>query len=256
VDLLEPTIFPGWAALGLSALVLCASQLVYAMYGFGSGLLAVALLAFVLPELSAVVPLLVLVSLPTEAWISWRDRRAVSLEGALPVLLGLLPGALLGAWALGAGADQGWLLLALGVVILLAAGWLAWSGWQQPQPRAHMPRSAGVGAGLLSGALAGLFGTGGPPLILWYQLLGLPKQAFRATLLAIFLLLDLWRVPAYLATGLLDRAVALSALLMLPAGLLGLALGQRLHLDIPERHFRLGVALLLGVLGLLLMFRG
>ena len=57
--------------------------------------------------------------------------------------------------------------------------------------------------GLSSGLLTGLFGTGGPPLVLYYQLSGADKAAFRGNLMAIFLLMTLVRVPSYAGMGLI-----------------------------------------------------
>ncbi len=66
------------------------------------------------------------------------------------------------------------------------------------------------------------------------------------------LVMSIGRLPTYGLAGLLTSQVLVSALLILPAGLLGLWLGQRLHISIPERRFRQGVAVVLGVLGVML----
>ena len=40
--------------------------------------------------------------------------------------------------------------------------------------------------GIVAGIFAGLFGTGGPPLIFYYQLKGTPKTLFRTILITLF----------------------------------------------------------------------
>ena len=252
MDLLAHTIFPSWTALVLIAAVMLLAQGVYALYGFGSGLIAVSLGALFLPDLTALVPLLLLVNLPTEGWVSWRDRRSISFRQAGWVLPAMLLGLPMGTWLLQVAGDQPWALTLLGVVVLVFSAWLLWDSTRAVPPARRLPGPLGAVAGLLAGTVGAMFGTGGPPVILWFQLQGLDKAAFRATLLGLFLVMSLGRLPSYGLAGLLTARVAVSALLILPAGLLGLWLGQRLHTSIPERRFRQGVAVVLAVLGVVL----
>jgi len=252
MDLLPLTIFPTWTALVLTAGVMLLAQLVYSLYGFGSGLIAVSLGALFLPDLTALVPLLLLVNLPTEGWVSWRDRRSISFRQAGWVLPAMLLGLPLGTWLLKVAGDQPWAITVLGVVVLVFAVWLLWDSTRTELPQRSLPGPLGGVIGLVAGTVGAMFGTGGPPVILWFQLQGLDKSAFRATLLGLFLVMSIGRLPTYGVAGLLTAKVLVSALLILPAGLLGLWLGQRLHLSIPERRFRQGVAVVLGVLGVML----
>jgi uncharacterized membrane protein YfcA len=253
MDLLGQTVFSSWTALAATAGVMLLAQLVYALSGFGSGLIAVSLGAFLVPDLSLLVPLLLLVNLPTETWVSWRDRRRVSFAGAGWLLPAMLAGLPLGTWLLAELGDRPWAVTALGAVVLVMAVWLLWDALRVELPQRRLPGPLGGLAGLAAGVAGAMFGTGGPPVILWFQLQGLDKRAFRATLLGVFLVMSIVRVPSYAVAGLLGREVLLSALLLLPAGLLGLLIGQRLHIGIPERRFRQGVALALALLGLGLM---
>ncbi len=252
MELLAATIFPTWTALALTAAVMLLAQLVYSLYGFGSGLIAVSLGALFLPDLTALVPLLLLVNLPTEAWVSWRDRRSISFRDAGWVLPAMLVGLPLGTWLLKAVGDQPIPITVLGVVIALFAVWLLWDASRAVPPVRSLPGPLGGLVGLVSGTVGAMFGTGGPPVILWFQLQGLDKAAFRATLLGLFLVMSIGRVPTYALAGLFTVQVLVSAGIILPAGLLGLWLGQRLHIAIPERRFRQGVAVVLGVLGVML----
>ena len=104
---------------------------------------------------------------------------------------------------------------------------------------------------MLSGLLTGLFGTGGPPLIIWYHLSAATKSAFRGNLMTIFLMMTFVRVPSYIVGGLVTAPRLWSSLAVMPAVLLGAWLGNRLHLTISEQGFRRLVSLLLVVLGLL-----
>ena len=237
--------------------VLFAAQAVYALYGFGSGLLSVALLAFLFPDVPRVVALLLLVNLPTETFVVVRERTQLELRTAGALLAGIAAGIPIGAWLLEAGAGSPWLVRGLGVVIVVLALHLVWNGSAgAPPQRRRLPAPVDLLTGAVSGVLSGLFGTGGPPLIVNLQYKGLSKRAFRATLLALFFAMSFVRVPVYFWSGLADGRAVLSALVLFPACVAGLAAGQFVHVRIPERAFRRGVALLLAALGVMLWFRG
>jgi uncharacterized membrane protein YfcA len=252
--LLESTIFDSGAQLAVTLVVLFASQTVYALFGFGSGLLSVAVLAFFYPDLSGLVALLLLINLPTEVFVVHRDRRSVPWGELGLLLVALAAGIPVGALLLRAGAGERWLFLLLGALLLLFSAYFLL--FERPGPAPSLPRGSALGAGLASGVLAGLFGTGGPPLILHFRLRGMEKQAFRAALLAVFLVTGLVRFPVYIATGLVRLSTLWSALLVMPACLMGLALGQRLHVGVSQAAFRRATAVALGLLGLLLLARG
>jgi uncharacterized membrane protein YfcA len=163
-------------------------------------------------------------------------------------MVGIALGIPVGGWLLGRVdprlllAVLGGVLLAVGLAFLLA-----------PSRRVvRWPRWVVGPVGLLSGVLTGLFGTGGPPLVLYYQLGGADKAAFRGNLMAIFLLMTLFRVPTYAGLGLITEQRLVSSALVLPAVVAGAWLGNRLHLRVRESTFRRLVAGALVALGLLL----
>jgi hypothetical protein len=100
-----------------------------------------------------------------------------------------------------------------------------------------------------------MFGTGGPPVIIWYRLAGADKAAFRGNLMAIWMLVSLTRLPSYGVAGLLTAPRLWSGLAVLPAVLLGGWLGHRIHLEIAERTFQRAVAVALAIIGALLLLR-
>jgi uncharacterized membrane protein YfcA len=109
--------------------------------------------------------------------------------------------------------------------------------------------------GLASGVLAGLFGTGGPPVILYYQLRGVDKAVFRGSLMAVFLLMTVVRVPSYAALGLITEPRMWSALAVFPAVLVGAWIGNRVHLRLEENTFRRLVSAALVAIGALLLIQ-
>jgi hypothetical protein len=244
-------VFTGPWHLAITAAVILVAQIVYVVFGFGSGLIAVGTLALVYPEIRDVVVLLLLVVLPAELgvaasswrWIRWRET------GGL--LVGVAPGVVLGAYVLKAGSPT-LVLSVLGAFLVLVSlafltlreGWrVRWPAWVTPP------------TGLVSGLLTGLFGTGGPPLIVYYHLAGLDKRSFRGNLMAVFVAMTLLRVVSYTAQGLITAPRLWSGLVLLPVSLLGVWIGQRIHVTLPERTFRRLTSALLGVIGLVLLAR-
>ncbi|MEN8006313.1 MAG: sulfite exporter TauE/SafE family protein [Candidatus Krumholzibacteriota bacterium] len=246
------TIFQSPFEYALTCAILVVAQLVYVLFGFGAGLIAVGSLALVFPEIKDVVVLLLLVNLPAELFVTWRSRREIRWRPIGGLGVGIAVGIPVGAWLLST-TDPGivltilgWFLIAVGLVFVKLP----------PGGRINPPAVAAPPTGLVSGVLTGLFGTGGPPLIIWYHLAAVGKSAFRANLMTIFLLMTFVRVPSYVAGGLVTGPRLWSSLLVMPAVFFGAWLGHRLHLKISERTFRRLVSLLLAVLGLMLLLKG
>lgn len=243
------TIFETLPQFLLVCLVLTVAEAVYVMLGFGAGLIAVGGLALLLPELHDVVVLLLLVNLPAELWVVWTSRRDIKWRGVIVLFVGIGIGIPFGTWLLRSGEPQV-LLTVLGVfLVAVGAAFLI-----SPAPRRRgWPAWVAPPVGVLSGLLTGLFGTGGPPLVLYYQLSGAGKAVFRGQLMAIFLLMTTVRVPSYAAFGLITPQRIWSALVVLPAVLVGAVIGNRIHLELGEETFRRLVSAALVVVGLLLL---
>jgi uncharacterized membrane protein YfcA len=161
-------------------------------------------------------------------------------------------GGLLGA-LFNRSAGSPWLAIVFGALLLFTcvsevAGWAA---------RMRFTGAAAWLAGALSGALGGLVGNQGG--IRSAALLGfdLRPQTFVATATAIGLVVDAARTPVYLWTygaALADHTIWIA---IATAGVvLGTLGGGRLLARIPERRFRLVVAIIIGILGLAMFARG
>lgn len=246
------TIFATPLQYALTCAVLVCAQLVYVLFGFGSGIIAVGTLALVFPDLRDVVVLQLLVNMPAELVVVWESRQAIRWRPIAQLGVGIGVGIPLGTWFL-RGWDVsvvltalGWFLVAVGLVFLRLPS---------SERRRRPPTWMAGPTGLVSGILTGLFGTGGPPVIIWYQLLGVDKTAFRANLMTIFLLMSLVRVPSYVVGGLITVPRLMSTLAVLPAVFFGAWLGHRLHVRISEVMFRRLVSALMTVLGVVLLLK-
>ncbi len=254
-----PELFDNLPTFIACALIMAGAQLIYATIGFGAGMFAVTLMALVLPDLTGAVVVLLIVTLVTEISVLSRNwqRARIRLVGWL------VPGMALGLW-LGTQAlvstDVGLLKRFLGLVVAGAGLYFIFdtrirrdrrdsAGASSPSSRTSW---ISVPVGLLSGLLGAMFGTGGPPVIVFLRACRLDKSTFRSTILTYFLLMSLLRAVTYIAAGLLTADRIWAAVLLLPGSVAGVFIGTIIHHRISERQFSQVVSVLLVGLGLLL----
>ena len=248
---MPPTFFDSVPAYLAACVIVVVSQIVYVLFGFGSGLVLVGLLALVVPDLRDVVVLVLLVNVPAELFVVYRSRRSIRWKGVATIGIGVAAGIPLGTVIL-RGGDPTVLLGILGVALLvIATAFLRLDDGFRFDP----PWWTAAPTGVLSGVLTGMFGTGGPPLIVYYRLIGLPKAEFRGNLMAIFLLMTCVRIPSYVVGGLITAPRVAAGVAVLPAVLAGAWIGHRIHVDVPEPTFRRWIALGLFAIGVVLLIR-
>jgi len=249
--MLDSTFFDSWQQLAIVCLVLVVAEAIYVAFGFGAGLIAVGALAIVVPSLPDVVVMVFLVNLPIELWVIARSHSIVRWHGVLLLATGVAVGVPIGARLLSVAAPVVVLGLLGAVLVMAGLAFLTLADGF----RVRWPRAAAPAVGLSSGLLSGLFGTGGPPLILYYQLSGVAKAEFRGSIMAIFLLVDLIRLPAYVYEGLVTAPRVGASLAVLPAVVGGAVLGSKIHLELSEVTFRRIVSLIVAAIGVLLLVR-
>lgn len=165
-----------------------------------------------------------LISLPANLYLTWRERSSLSWRVVVPLSLMLLAGMIPGVWLLKIGSD--WVLkTVLGLAIIgLAVEMLT----RKPAPPAK-GQGQKVGlllVGVVSGVLAGMFGIGA--LLAAYVGRTTDNQsAFRANLCLVFVVDNVVRTMAYLVTGLLNWEIVKFALFLAPAAALGLFVSVR-----------------------------
>jgi len=115
-------------------------------------------------------------------------------------------------------------------------------------PKKNMTAITGGG---LSGFFAGIFGVGGAIRTLFLSAFDLPKAVFIATTGAIAFLIDSTRITTYLVNGVrLDDLFLWGFLAFIPASFAGTALAKKVVDKIPQKWFRMVVALFLFVMGI------
>ena len=223
--------------------------------GFGSGaaFAAASILALVIAPgqaLGIMLPLLMLVDMVTlkpywRKW-NWPDGRLL--------ILGGLPGTLLGAW-LYAVADADLLRLLIGAICLLFVIWQFVTRRGLVRLAGHaMPQWAGAIAGVVAGFTSFVSHAGGPPAAIYLLSRGLGKTEFQATTVLIFWVLNIAKFVPYAFLGIFTAQTFLIDLMLAPFAVLGAWLGVKAHDLISERAFFAVTYVLLTVTGLRLIW--
>ncbi len=189
-------------------------------YGFSSLTVPVALLFFPNKMLS---PALVLVELAINTWVVVLNRGSLSAvyKRALPILIGLIPGIIIGSFLL-KGANPG--MLKFGTyVVLLPIILMQAAGYRRPIKSEHL---AGLPLGLGVGTLYATTTISGPPLAMMFNNQGLDKEEFRAALGTVRVVETTLTAIAYGFLGLFSTTSLRLAAPIAPAVLLGLPLGS------------------------------
>lgn len=215
--------------------ILFLATFVRSAFGFGEALVAVPLLAFVMPvEVAA--PIAVLVSITVAVIAIAQDWRHIHFRSAGWLFLASMAGMPLGLWALHA-LDEHMVKSVLGVIIMAFSTYSLASRRQGVLDDDRCAWIFGFGAGVLGGA----YGMNGPPLVMYGSLRGWSPQHFRATLQGYFLPASLMTLDGYGLTGLWTPAVTHAYLLALPAVALAILLGRAVNRRMSGRAFVLCV---------------
>ncbi|HWI18290.1 MAG TPA: sulfite exporter TauE/SafE family protein [Vicinamibacterales bacterium] len=226
------------------------------LLGGGGSLVAVPAFSFLMhfPPKDAVVTSLAIVGVAAAAGAAaGLMRRVLPVSTALIVGVSAMAGAAAGS-RIGALLADRTQFMALGMLMLVAAGALVWA----PQPRdpssspASQPLLSVIG--LLAGVLTGLVGVGGGFLIVPALVVGgrLPMRQAAAASLLVIALAAVAAIPGYLSTVALDWSYI--APLAGVAGI-GAIVGSGLAQYLPQRRLQQVFAALLVILGPYLLLK-
>lgn len=224
------------------------SYVVKGLSGFGSGLIAVPLLAFFLP-ITFIVPLLGLLSYSGTVAQSVQLRRQVAWHDIWPLLPFSLAGISLAVWLL-VNLDPQWLVRGLALFVVSYSVYTL-----LPIPELRGSRWWAIPAGSLGGIVGALFGTGGPFYVIYLKLRGMDKGQFRASIVLIFLVDGGLRIIGYALSGLYTTNVILMLLILLPVLILAMLVGNHLHIKLNQLYFNRLISSLLLISGVMLLYK-
>lgn len=234
----------------LPILAICfVATLTRSTFGFGESLVAVPLLALVMP-LEVAVPLSVLVSILVALIIVVQDHEQIHFESAKWLLLFALLGIPLGLVIL-LYVNAYDVKLGLGCLVV------AYSAYALVGKRTlhleHDSRLWLFACGFLSGVLGGAYGINGPPLVIYGNLRQWHAQQFRATLQAYFLPASFLGAAGFALNGLVSWSVLRYFVICLPAIVPAVFLGRYLNRRLQGASFFRYIYVGLIVVGTLLV---
>jgi uncharacterized membrane protein YfcA len=237
-----------WLIVWVLAVIFVAT-LIRSAFGFGEALIAVPLLALLMPvEVAA--PLAVLVSITVAVVIVLEDWHKVHFGSAWRLVLATLPGIPLGLLLLTTVPGP----VIKGVLAVVIIAFSAYCLARRTPPELHDDRLAwlfGFGAGVLGGA----YGMNGPPLVIYGSLRRWSAEHFRATLQSYFLPASVVGMAGYWYAGLWTPAVSRYFLLSLPATALSIMLGRAVNRRLAGRSFITYVHIALILIGATLLIQ-
>ncbi|MFC1713756.1 sulfite exporter TauE/SafE family protein [Candidatus Poribacteria bacterium] len=241
----------------LSSIIVTAAFLIRGLTGFGSGLLMVPMLLVLLDltglteSMKLVVPTAASLAVPSGIILlsTFRTRKWVRKDVLLMMIAGVAVGTPLGTYVL-ASVESNLLKRLFGLFLM---GYALKMLFGRKDTVRETKNYLGLIAGFLGGCSGGMFGSGGPPVIIYLNRKIADKQAFRATLVLYFLVANSWQCATLFYVRLINADVLRFVLYLLPAFIIGNLVGSVLHVRINQVLFNKVVALVLLIAGLFLM---
>jgi len=219
-----------WTILPVMGVIFIAT-LIRSAFGFGEALVAVPLLALLIP-VEVAVPLATLVSITVAGIVVAQDWHKIHIRAAGWLVISTVFGIPLGLWLLTAVAEP--IVKAILAVIIIGFSsycLLSRSPYQLKHDR--LAWVFGIGAGVLGGA----YGMNGPPLVIYGSLRHWSPEQFRATLQGYFLPASLLGMCGYWLAGLWVQVVSRYYLWSLPLALAAIFLGRAINQRMRGRTF-------------------
>ena len=227
--------------------VLFLATIIRSAFGFGEALIAVPLLALVLPvEVAA--PIAVLVSITVAAVVVAQDWREIHIGSAGWLVFSTMFGIPVGLLILKTIPET----IVKTVLAVVIVAFSAYSLIRRHRARLHNDRLAwlfGFGAGILGGA----YGMNGPPLVVYGAMRGWSPANFRATLQGYFLPASLVGMAGYWIAGLWTPVVTRYYLISLAPALAAIFVGRVINRRLDSRRFLYVIHVGLIAIGVLLL---
>ncbi|MEG2818092.1 MAG: sulfite exporter TauE/SafE family protein [Comamonas sp.] len=228
----------------LASLAVLAASFVQGASGMGFALMVAPVLTLLAPDLLPVCVLILM--LPLNAYVAWRERHALDKRGAAWISAGRLVGTFGGLAVLA-------LLSAQALSIFVGASTIAAAVVTWFIPAFAPGVMAFIVAGLITGVTETSTGIGGPPMALTLQ--HRPPAEMRATMALCFLVGELISLVFLLFMGKVQMLHLTAAVQLLPALVVGAVASRFVHTRINAKLMRCFVQAFAIVSGLVLLVK-
>jgi uncharacterized membrane protein YfcA len=235
----------------VAPLVIIGAYTVFGLSGFGSTVISVPILAHFLP-ISFLVPLMVLLDMSSAAALGRQGRQHIAGAELKRIIPFMFAGFVVGATVLVKVPDE-YLRPALGIFTML----IGVNSILNP----HLKRTISpwwcIPVGVAGGAVATIFGAGGPIYATYLSGRMQDKTAIRATMGTLISISALTRAIVYAATGLLLHVtIFVGGIALAPFVLVGLKVGNRIHVGLSQEQLRRTMGVIVLLTGASLFARG
>jgi len=234
----------------VAPVIVIVAYTVFGVSGFGATAISVPVLAHFLP-VSYLVPMVALVDVGISGLLGMRHREHISKEELGRLVPWMFVGFAVGATALVGVPDQ-YLRLALGAFTTALGIYSIFN----PTLVSAISKLWAIPAGVIGGAIATVFGAGGPIYATYMAGRTNDKGVIRSTISTLISISAFSRALVYAISGLLLHvAIFAGALALAPFAWTGLAIGQRIHMGLSTEQLRRAVGFLLVFTGASLLAR-
>lgn len=224
--------------------VIAVAATLQGIVGIGFNVIAVPVLLLIDPVLAPVPNLLLAV--PLTVWQLLRERGEIDRTGVAWIIVGRLPGGLIGLWLLLILSDT--VLQVTIALIVLGVVFVVWRG-----VAIRRTRTTEFGTGVVSG-ITGIVGAiGGPPVGLLYR--DAPPSVMRPTVAVVFTVGLLLSIGLRAAGGEMSTDDLVIALALLPAMVIGFAVSGLIKDRVPAATIRTGILVVSTIASVALLVR-
>ena len=235
----------------VAPLVIVVGYTVFGLSGFGSTVISVPVLAHFLP-VSYLVPLMVILDMTSATIMGTRGREQVAVPELKRILPFMFVGFVVGTTVLVKVPDD-YLRPALAVFTIL----IGINSIANPRLQRRISQWWTVPVGIVGGAVATVFGAGGPIYATYLSGRLQDKTEIRSTMSALISISAITRAILYAIAGLLlHMAILIGGLALAPFVFIGLKIGHHIHVGLTQEQMRRVVGTIVVVTGMLLLFKG
>jgi uncharacterized membrane protein YfcA len=229
--------------------ILFLSTLVRSAFGFGDALVAMPLLALIIPIKTAT-PVVAIIAPTIAISLLIKEWRHIDLKSTLKLIISTLAGIPFGILYLKSIPENI-------VNLILALVLIGFSLYSIVKPALHRMKSDNWAFlfGFIGGILGGAYNTNGPPIILYGILRRWKPESFRATLQSYFLPTGGAIMLGQGLAGLWTKAVLTTYIYSLPLVFLAIFFGLGISRKIPAQKFNKYVYVMLLGLGIILLIK-
>lgn len=234
----------------VAPLVVIVAYTVFGLSGFGSTVISVPILAHFLP-VTYLVPLMALLDLVSALMIGTAGREHLSKEELKRLVPWMFVGFAIGVTVL-VGVPDKYLRAALGIFAAVIGA------YSIVNPTLHRTISKfwAIPAGIAGGAVATIFGAGGPIYATYMSGRLRDKNQVRATISTLISISAFSRAIVYAVSGLMLHAtIFIGGVVLAPFVWVGLRIGNRIHVGLTQEQMRRTVGVLVLLTGLSLLAR-